>query len=286
MTTTQTYVNDAEALDDYLARIAHAPLLTADQEQEFGFDIRIAMQPAADYARDVLIKHNLRLVVAIAKKYQRRGLDLDDLIQEGNLGLLRAAEKFDPSMGHRFSTYATWWITQAVTRALLDKGQPIRLPVHMGESVKRVQRARAGLMEMSGAEPSIADLAVALGWSIARTQRTVDAMVTMLSLDKKSKASMTGTQTEQTLADRIPAAPVDYDGGVQHAELRAQLDALLAELDPRERIIIRARFEQQQTLDQIGQQVGLTRERVRQIQTVAMAKLRQHRDVLACWMEG
>lgn len=245
-----------DTMAQYLATIGQTPLLSKGQEQ------------TAD--RDQLITANLRLVVSIAKKYVKRGLSLDDLIQEGNIGLMRAAGKFDPAMGYKFSTYAHWWIKQGIERALLEQARLIRLPVHMGESISQLNRARNTLVERLGHEPSVAQLGEALGWSADKMQKTLRAAVQLPT----SLEMPIGEKLDNVLGDILPAPAVDYDEIVQQAQLADAVRDLLACLTERERHVIEMRFVHRVTLEEIGAQINLTRERVRQIQKEAMLKLR------------
>lgn len=240
----------------YLDTIGQTPLLSKGQEQ------------TAD--REQLITANLRLVVSIAKKYIGRGLALDDLVQEGNIGLMRAAQKFDPARGYKFSTYAHWWIKQGIERALLEQGRLIRLPVHMGESISQLNRARNTLVERLGHEPSVAELADALDWSADKLQKTLRAAVQLPT----SLEMPIGEKLDNVLGDILPAPAVDYDELVHQSQMADAVRDLLGCLDDRERRVIELRFVHRVTLDQAGAEFGITRERARQIQNEAMLKLR------------
>jgi RNA polymerase primary sigma factor len=292
----------------YLKEIGRVPLLTGPEEVEYSrrveaggfaatrladlaasgalssleFDERRALQRTVrrgEDAREVLIEANLRLVVSIAKRYVGRGMHFLDLIQEGNLGLMRAVEKFDYTKGFKFSTYATWWIRQAITRAIADQARTIRIPVHMVESINKVVRVQRQMMQDLEREPTIEELAEAVGLSEERIRE-----IQRISLDPLSLDSPVGEEDDTNLSDFIEdqAAEAPADAAARRMLNRAVIDAL-DELNDREKAVVRLRFGlddgQARTLEEVGKEFGVTRERIRQIESKTLAKLRHpHRS--------
>jgi RNA polymerase primary sigma factor len=239
---------------------------------------RLRRQIKAGYAaREHLIMANTRLVISVAKRYRGRGIPFHDLIQEGNLGLMRAVDKFDPGRGYKFSTYATWWIRQAVTRALSDQARTIRLPVHMVESINKLNRTASQMEQEHGRPPSPEEIAAEMGVKPRRVRWMLKVARRPLSLQKlvgEEKDSELGSFIED---DETPPPPE----AAEQTSLRATLDELLTTLRPRQERILRLRFGLQDgyryTLEEVGERFGLTRERIRQIEKEALRRLRHPR---------
>jgi RNA polymerase primary sigma factor len=258
----------------YLRSIGRIRLLTAVEEIELARRIQIG----DDLAKKKLVQANLRLVVSVAKKYQGRGLPLLDLIQEGNLGLIRAAEKFDAERGYKFSTYATWWIRQGITRAIADKSRTIRVPVHMVETINNLRKVTRKLSQELDRRPTLEDLAKGLGVSVEKVRDILAANRSPLSLDTPYGEEDDNSLSE-VVEDENHSSPEDTTAqSLMSADIRGVLSMLTA----REREIIVLRFGlndgKPRTLEQVGKLVGITRERTRQIEIKALRFLRQSRQ--------
>jgi len=258
----------------YLKEIGKVALLTA--EQEVSLAKRIERGDMA--ASRALIEANLRLVVSIAKRYQNRGLQFLDLIQEGNLGLMRAVDKFDYTKGYKFSTYATWWIRQAITRAIADQARTIRIPVHMVETINKLIRTQRSLSQTLGREPSHEELAVALDITPEKVRE-----VLKLNQDPVSLETPVGGEEDSSLADFVEdtVSPVPTEA-VTGKMRRQEVAEILETLSHRERKVLELRFglrgEEPRTLEEVGQRFGVTRERIRQIEAKTLSKLKSYRD--------
>jgi RNA polymerase primary sigma factor len=280
----------------YLKEIGRVSLLTADDERDLAMRIEAGVQAQdrldhgaladmdrricagairdGDEARAELIQANLRLVVSIAKRYVGRGMLFLDLIQEGNLGLMRAVEKFDYTKGFKFSTYATWWIRQAITRAIADQARTIRIPVHMVESMNRVMRIQRQMTQELEREPTTGELAEKTGLSPDRVRE-----IQRIALDPLSLDSPVGEEDDSNLADFIEDSGADAPAEVATRRMLAQaVEEALGELSDREKEVVKLRFGlidgQSRTLEEVGKEFGVTRERIRQIEAKTLAKLR------------
>ena len=259
-----------DPLGSYLKQISRERLLTKDEE------VQLAKQIAKGSleARRRMTEANLRLVVSIAKKYQNRGMPLLDLIQEGNLGLMRAVEKFDHRRGYKFSTYATWWIRQAVLRAIGDQARTIRLPLHMGDRLNKLMRVTQRLTEGLGRVPTDEELGEELGMTKLEVEDLRKLAWDAVSLETPI-SDESDTELGHLLEDETAESPVD---AATDADMRRQLDDVLQTLDPRERRVVQLRFGlldgHQRTLDEIARRLGVTREQVRKMERTALDKLR------------
>lgn len=263
--------HELDATRLYLSEIGLAPLLTAREEVHY---TRLA-QKGDPVGRNRMIESNLRLVVKIARRYMNRGLALLDLIEEGNLGLIHAVEKFDPEMGFRFSTYSTWWIRQTIERALMNQTRTVRLPVHVVKEIKSCQRAASKLAQTLEHDPSLEELAHQMNKPVEDIKRIWSLKDNIASMDTGYR-----NDQEKTLLDTFPdEGTPDPAVFLQNHDVRSRLDLWLNQLNSKQREVIARRFGLQgyesQTLEQVGKAIGVTRERVRQIQLEALKRLRR-----------
>ena len=257
----------------YLKEIGRVPLLTPDEEIQLALDIKEGGYKG-ERAKQRLSEANLRLVVSIAKRYVGRGMQFLDLIQEGNLGLIKAVEKFDHTKGFKFSTYATWWIRQAITRAIADQARTIRIPVHMVETINKVKKVSSQLLHENGHEPSADEIAERLDMPVDKVREIMRVAQEPVSLE-----TPIGEEEDSHLGDFIPdeEAPVPAEAASQTL-LKEQLADVLKTLTPREEKVLRLRFGLEdgrpRTLEEVGKEFNVTRERIRQIEAKALRKLR------------
>ena len=273
-----TVTSDGITIDDpvkvYLKEIGRVPLLTPDEEVQLALDIQKGGKDG-ERAKQRLSEANLRLVVSIAKRYVGRGMQFLDLIQEGNLGLIKAVEKFDHTKGFKFSTYATWWIRQAITRSIADQARTIRIPVHMVETINRIVRVNRQLQQKLGREPRPEEIAKELGISVSKVQEIIKIAQEPVSLE-----SPIGEEEDSHLGDFLeddktpPPSQI-----VAESMMKQTLSDVLHMLTPREEQVIRMRYGlddgQQRTLEEVGKAFNVTRERIRQIEVKALRKIKR-----------
>ncbi len=276
-------VKDTRYLDDvaddsvrlYLREIGKIPLLTSAEE------LALAQRVVAGEkrAKDQMAEANMRLVVSIAKRYVGRGLDLLDLIQEGNTGLLRAVEKFDPDKGFKFSTYATWWIRQAITRAIADQARTIRIPVHMVETINKLLRTQRRLTQEMNREPTNEEIAAEMEMDVEKVEHIMKIKQDISSLDASVRDDEEDSVLGDFIEDEDTTTPEESATGQL---LKEQVKGLLSSLSDREQKILRLRFGledgKNHTLEEVGQEFAVTRERIRQIEAKALTKLKKHKD--------
>ena len=263
------FINDPVRL--YLREIAETPLLTHAQE----IDLAKRVENGEQEAVQQFVRANLRLVVSIAKRYVNRGLTLLDLIQEGNIGLMRAVQKYDWRKGFRFSTYATWWIRQAITRAIADQSRTIRLPVHMGDSISRYRKTLNMLAQELGRQPTPEEVAAAMAVQPEKIHQIVQAAQRTISLETPI-GNEDDTSLGDLIADEVSETPYE---AASESMLKRDVNAALDTLSPREKLVLQLRFGlgqgHQHTLAEVGEQLQISRERVRQIENEALQKLRK-----------
>ena len=262
---------ELDAIQLYLKEIEFSPLLTPEEEVKYG---RLARK-GDEVGRQKMIICNLRLVVKISRRYMNRGLALPDLIEEGNLGLIHAVEKFDPERGFRFSTYATWWIRQNIERALMNQSRTIRLPIHINKEINQYYRKARELTQLYGEEPTLAEVALALDKPLEKLQKLLNYGERVSSLDitigKESNSPLVTFVSEQS--------ELEPDEAINDETVHDSVESWLHQLDPKQQEVIVRRFglhgHDNSTLAQVGEELGLTRERVRQIQMEALRRLRR-----------
>jgi RNA polymerase primary sigma factor len=272
-----SYIDDIadDSVRLYLREIGKIPLLTSEEE------LALAQRVVAGdkKAKDQMAEANMRLVVSIAKRYVGRGLDLLDLIQEGNTGLLRAVEKFDPDRGFKFSTYATWWIRQAITRAIADQARTIRIPVHMVETINKLLRTQRRLTQELNREPTNEEIAAAMEMDVDKVEHIMKIKQDISSLDASVRDDEEDSVLGDFIEDEDTKTPTE---SASEQLLKEQVKQILSTLTEREQKILKLRFGledgKSHTLEEVGQEFSVTRERIRQIEAKALAKLRKHKD--------
>ncbi len=267
-------VNADDSVKIYLQQIGKIPLLTAEQELEVAKKIK---ETGDEHAKETLVNANLRLVVSIAKKYIGRGLSFLDLIQEGNMGLMKAAEKFDYAKGYKFSTYATWWIQQSITRAIADKSRIIRLPVHMIETLGKIKKVTMDLTTESGKVPSKEEIAYRVGIPVNKLTSLIKAAQSTISIETPATTKDESSKLGDFIVDESTISP---DTRVSQENLFADIQKMLNQLSPKERDVLIMRYGlnddgNRKTLEEIGSRYGVSRERIRQIENRAISKLKK-----------
>ena len=267
-------VNSDDSVKIYLQQIGKIPLLSSEQELDLAKKI---YESQDEFSKKLFVHANLRLVVSIAKKYIGRGLSFLDLIQEGNLGLMKAAGRFDYTKGYKFSTYATWWIQQSITRAIADKARIIRLPIHMIESLGKIRRATIDLTTELGHTPTKQEIAYRLGISVNKLTSIIKSAQSTISMETPANSSEDSSKIADFIVDDSTITP---DGRVSQENLFEDIRKMLNQLSPKERDVLILRYGldnngTKKTLDEIGSQYGVSRERIRQIENRAIAKLKK-----------
>ncbi|HIU92709.1 MAG TPA: sigma-70 family RNA polymerase sigma factor [Candidatus Limenecus avicola] len=267
-------INADDSVKIYLQQIGKIPLLTAEQELEVAKKIK---EHNDEHSKEILVNANLRLVVSIAKKYIGRGLSFLDLIQEGNMGLMKAAEKFDYAKGYKFSTYATWWIQQSITRAIADKSRIIRLPVHMIETLSKIKKVTMDLTTETGKVPSKEEIAYRVGIPVNKLTSLIKAAQSTISIETPATAKDESSKLGDFIVDESTISP---DTRVSQENLFEDIQKMLNQLSPKERDVLIMRFGlnddgNRKTLEEIGSRYGVSRERIRQIENRAISKLKK-----------
>ena len=267
-------VNTDDSVKIYLQQIGKIPLLSHEEEVKIAKQIK---ENNSEIAKSTLVNANLRLVVSIAKKYIGRGLSFLDLIQEGNIGLMKAAERFDYEKGYKFSTYATWWIQQSITRAIADKARVIRLPIHMIESLGKIRKATIDLTTELGRTPTKQEVAYKLGLSVSKLTSIIKSAQSTISIETPANQKEDSTKIADYIVDESTIAPSER---VSQENLFEDIQRMLKQLSPKERDILILRYGldnngEKKTLDEIGSHYGVSRERIRQIENRAISKLKK-----------
>lgn len=267
-------INTDDSVRIYLQQIGKIPLLSADEELQVARKIK---EDQCEMSKNILVNANLRLVVSIAKKYIGRGLSFLDLIQEGNMGLMKAAERFDYAKGYKFSTYATWWVQQAITRAIADKARIIRLPIHMIESLSKIRKATIDLTTELGRAPTKQEIAYRLGLSVTKLTSLVKSAQSTISIESPANQKEDSTKIADYIVDETTITP---DSRVSQENLFDDIRKMLNQLSPKEKDVLILRYGldnngTKKTLDEIGSQYGVSRERIRQIENRAISKLKK-----------
>lgn len=267
-------INTDDSVRIYLQQIGKIPLLSTPEELKIAQKIQ---EEHSEIAKNMLVNANLRLVVSIAKKYIGRGLSFLDLIQEGNMGLMKAAERFDYTKGYKFSTYATWWVQQAITRAIADKARIIRLPIHMIESLSKIRKTTIDLTTELGRVPTKQEIAYRLGLSVNKLTSLVKSAQSTISIEAPANQKEDSTKIADYIVDESTITP---DSRVSQENLFEDIRKMLSQLSPKERDVLILRYGldnngSKKTLDEIGTQYGVSRERIRQIENRAISKLKK-----------
>ena len=266
-----------DSVQMYMRNIGKIPLLTVEEEEQIAADINSDEEKVKKRAIEKLINSNLRLVVSIAKRYIGRGLSFSDLIQEGNIGLMRAVERYDYTKGYKFSTYATWWIQQSITRAIIDKARIIRLPVHMIELISKIKKATIDLINEKNTAPTKEEIAYKLNISMSKLNRVLEAAQGTISIETPTSGNDDSLKLVDYIVDETGETP---DNKVYTSNLYEDVSRMLKHLTEKERDVLCLRYGlyergEKKTLEEIAQAYGVSRERVRQIENRAMAKLKK-----------
>ncbi|HPT41490.1 MAG TPA: sigma-70 family RNA polymerase sigma factor [Candidatus Gastranaerophilaceae bacterium] len=269
-----TSINTDDSVRIYLQQIGKIPLLSSEEELQIARKIK---EEHCEMSKNILVNANLRLVVSIAKKYIGRGLSFLDLIQEGNMGLMKAAERFDYTKGYKFSTYATWWVQQAITRSIADKARIIRLPIHMIESLSKIRKTTIDLTTELGRTPTKQEIAYRLGISVTKLTSLVKSAQSTISIETPANQKEDSTKIADYIVDESTITP---DSRVSQENLFDDIRKMLGQLSPKERDVLILRYGldnngTKKTLDEIGSQYGVSRERIRQIENRAISKLKK-----------